>query len=64
MPAVTEVLDGVSAVEFLFYDQNLAPLPVWPVAPGSAIPRAVEVNIELVGWGRVTRLFRMAGAPA
>lgn len=67
-PVVTELLADVSAVQVLFYDQQLVAQPAWPVtiasdATSRSLPRAMEVSIEFVGWGRVTRLFRMVDAP-
>ena len=66
-PQQAELLGGITAVEILFYDQNLAPQQEWPQAStGSTtpqvLPRGVEVSIELDGWGRVTRLFRIVDA--
>lgn len=68
-PQQSELLTDVTAAEVLFYDQNLTPQRVWPlpdagsVAP-QALPRAVEVSVEITGWGRVTRLFRVPGESA
>lgn len=64
-----ELLGGVTAVEVLFYDQNLTPQRAWPLpdtanATPQVLPRAVEVSIELTGRGRVTRLFRVVDARA
>ena len=68
-PQQAELLGGIATVEILFYDQSLAPQRVWPqVSAGSTapqvLPRAVEISIELTGWGRVTRLFRIVDARA
>ena len=68
-PQQSELLTDVTAAEVLFYDQNLTPQRVWPlpdtgsVAP-QTLPRAVEVSVEITGWGRVTRLFRVPGESA
>lgn len=66
-PQQAELLGGIATVEILFYDQNLAPQQVWPQADTAGttpqvLPRAVEISIELDGWGRVTRLFRIVDA--
>lgn len=40
----------------------------WP-PPGEAaaqppLPRAIEISLDVTGWGRIVRLFRVADAPA
>lgn len=67
VPQQAELLSGIATVEVLFYDQNFTPQRAWPLPDtGSTapqmLPRAVEVSIELTGWGRVTRLFRVVDA--
>lgn len=61
-PGEAVLLSGVEAFEARFYDQALAQQAAWPVSTGNArpLPRAVEVSIEPEGFGRVTRLFRVA----
>jgi general secretion pathway protein J len=59
-PQEAMLLSGVKAFEARFYDQALAVQTGWPVSTGKPLPRAVEISIEPEGFGRVTRLFRVA----
>jgi general secretion pathway protein J len=64
-PLEMPLLTGVAAVEVRFFDHALEWRPEWPPPlPGEeapALPRAVEITLELEDWGRVTRLLRLPG---
>ena len=55
--------DQVVGLEFRFLDQQRQWRSQWPVLSNNdkqpALPRAVEVNVELEDWGTVTRLYRI-----
>lgn len=57
------LLDDINAVELRFLDAARQWQGFWP-APNQAavLPRAVEVTIDVAGWGRISRLFRVPGA--
>jgi len=57
------LLDDVKAVELRFLDAAHAWQDFWPTPnQTAALPRAVEVTVELADWGRITRLYRVPGA--
>jgi len=59
----TMLLEGVQEMELRFLDEQGQWQPAWPVtnAAGNVVPmpRAVELSLEIEGWGRITRLFRV-----
>ena len=59
----TMLLEGVQEMELRFLDEQGQWQPAWPVtnADGNVVsmPRAVEFSLEIEGWGRITRLFRV-----
>ena len=63
------VLEGVLAVDLRFMDANKQWQTQWPEpdlsgsnqAP-AAMPRAVEITIDLEDWGRIRRIFEVVGA--
>ncbi len=66
------MLHDVQALEVRFLDSQQEWQTQWPVSssnlggspaatPPPALPRAIEVTLELEDWGRITRLFRVAG---
>jgi len=59
----TMLLEGVQEMELRFLDDQGQWQPAWPVtnAAGNVVPmpRAVELSLEIEGWGRITRLFRV-----
>jgi general secretion pathway protein J len=67
-PVSTELLDGVKSTSLRFMDLNRQWNEQWPppgyVAP-SAVPNlrpiAVEINLELEDWGKITRIVEVAG---
>lgn len=67
-PLQTVLLTGVEALELRFLDNNGQWTQSWPPfsvnddkAQRPPLPLAVEVNIELDDWGKLTRLFRTPG---
>ena len=59
-PFETPLLDNVQVFELRFVDQNKQWQTQWPkLNSDEIIPLAVEVNIEIDGLGRLTRLFRV-----
>lgn len=67
--AYSEVLlNEVKAVEVRFLGKDAQWQSYWPPQTGNAqggtappSPRAVEVNVDVEGWGRISRLFRVPG---
>jgi len=64
------LLEKVNEIDVRYLDQQLQWQTQWPavsvnsaVVPG--LPRAVEITVDVEGWGRITRLFSLAaGFPA
>ncbi len=60
-----ELLMGVTAVRIRFLDSQNRWESRWPVPPAepdsAVLPRAIEVELELDGWGTVRRVFLMVG---
>jgi general secretion pathway protein J len=67
--AYSEVmLDDVKAVDLRFLGQDGQWVGYWPPQAGAAQagivtppPLAVEISLDVEGWGRITRLFRVPG---
>jgi len=67
--AYSEVLlDEVTTVEVRFLDRDGQWSGYWPPQTGNVQqqavvppPRAIEVSVDVEGWGRITRLFRVPG---
>jgi len=67
--AYSEVLlDKVTAVEVRFLGRDGQWAAYWPPQTASAQadavvlpPRAIEINLDVEGWGRITRLLRVPG---
>ena len=65
-PLESELLDGVELIEVRFLDSTRQWHTQWPpltnATPGipTPLPIAVEVNLELEDFGRITRLFEIA----
>ncbi len=66
------LLHDVQTLEVRFLDSAQEWQTAWPASsstgvsspgtpPPPALPRAIEVTLELEDWGRITRLFRVAG---
>jgi general secretion pathway protein J len=57
------LLNDVQEMELRFLDEQGQWQPAWPVtnAAGDVVPmpRAVELSLEIDGWGRITRLFQI-----
>jgi len=64
-PVVQDLLTGVKGIQFRYLDTNQNWQNSWPPSLSSADlqsrPVAVEVVIEFKDWGRVRRLFEVAG---
>ncbi len=66
-PQQSVLLDNVSAVEVQFLDKSLAEQALWPKPEAAAnnekntLPRAIQMSVEIKGWGRINRLFRVVG---
>ncbi|MCU7844962.1 MAG: type II secretion system minor pseudopilin GspJ [Candidatus Thiodiazotropha sp. (ex Monitilora ramsayi)] len=61
------LFDAVKGIEFIYYDQTMKKSKTWPSLESGikstdtpALPKAIEVIIELDNWGKVRRLFRVA----
>jgi len=71
VPIENALIDDVNEFEVRFLDQDLQWQSHWPVLntnltniPGG-LPRAVEIVVDIEGWGRITRLFSVvSGLPA
>lgn len=68
-PQEAVLLEGIKGVEMRFLDPQMRWQLQWPPATtdGSSqimLPRAVEVSLDIEGWGRLPRIFRVAGTPA
>ena len=63
------LISGVSAVDVRFLGQDSQWLPYWPPESGNnaqdqgsvLMPRAIEISVDVDGWGRIVRLFRVPG---
>jgi general secretion pathway protein J len=64
-PVVQELIKGVKAIQFRYLDINQNWQTQWPmslsVSDLQSRPVAVEVVIEFKDWGRVRRVFEVAG---
>jgi general secretion pathway protein J len=66
-PHDTTVLGEVEEFDVRYMAQTGEWVPYWPLAATSgqtavALPRAVEITLDTKQWGKITRLFRTAGA--
>ena len=63
------LINGVSAVDVRFLGQDRQWLGYWPPESGNGtqpagavlMPRAIEISVDVDGWGRIVRLFRVPG---
>lgn len=63
------LINGVSAVDVRFLGQDRQWLGYWPPESGNdtqnpgvvTMPRAIEISVDVDGWGRIVRLFRVPG---
>jgi general secretion pathway protein J len=64
-PVVQDLMKGVKGVQLRYLDNNQAWQSQWPMSSGTdgwtVRPVAVELVIEFKDWGRVRRLFEVAG---
>ena len=68
-PYAEVLIDGVSAVDVRFMGEDRQWVGYWP--PDSAsnaqnqdavlMPQAIEISVDVKGWGRIVRLFRVPG---
>ena len=67
-PVEAVLLDGVDALEVRFMDEKRQWQEFWPGAGQEdnvdVLPLAVEVTVELQGWGRINRIYRVPGREA
>ena len=69
-PIEKVLLDKVNEFDIRYLDQQMQWQPQWPVLSANStaipgLPRAVEITVDVEGWGRITRLFSVvAGFPA
>lgn len=61
----SQLLAGIKSVELRFMDKNREWQPQWPGVAATPsdppLPLAVEVTLELKDWGRLSRIFEVAG---
>lgn len=68
-PIEKVLLDKVNEFDIRYLDQQMQWQPQWPVLNANStaipgLPRAVEITVDVEGWGRITRLFSVvAGFP-
>lgn len=64
-PFVQPLLGGVNSFEVSFLGEREQTFPDWPPAlpppQNPALPRAVRLVLEVEGWGRLERIFLLAG---
>lgn len=64
-PVVQDLMKGVKGIQLRYLDANQAWQSQWPMSSGTdgwtVRPAAVEVVVEFKDWGRVRRLFEVAG---
>ena len=60
-----QLLTGIKAVELRFMDKNREWQPQWPAAAAlptdPPLPLAIELTLEMKDWGRMSRIFEVAG---
>lgn len=63
------LFDGVKDVDLTFFDQGMERRDQWPPStnlgndqPVAALPKGIEVNLELDKWGKLRRLFHVSEA--
>ncbi len=69
-PFEAVMLEGVAGVDLRFMDNDMAWQTQWPLdnlglSPNQtppAMPRAVEITLDLDDWGRVRRIFEVVGS--
>jgi general secretion pathway protein J len=68
-PYAEILIDGVSAVDVRFMGQDRQWVGYWPPDSGGnaenpdavLMPQAIEISVDVNGWGRIVRLFRVPG---
>ncbi|MEJ2589951.1 MAG: type II secretion system minor pseudopilin GspJ [Candidatus Thiodiazotropha sp.] len=65
-PHRQRLFGGIKGIEIVYYDQAMAKKTEWPAQKTgaqqtvTALPKAIEVDLELDKWGNVRRLFPVA----
>ena len=59
-PLIAPILGQVTRLQIRVLDQENLWHRVWPLAANNRI-RAVEITLELAGWGEIRRLFPLPG---
>ncbi len=60
----TVLLEGVSTMEMRYVDQKLEWQTQWPpLGANDVLPLAVEVSLDIDGFGKISRLFRLPEKP-
>jgi general secretion pathway protein J len=69
-PRTVNLLGEVTALEIRYLDGSGEWRSDWPPSAGAdrpaaaPLPRAIEITLEVKGWGSIMRLFRVADAPS
>lgn len=69
-PMSSLIMDRVKSLEVRYLDLDLKWQNQWPVNSNTTknvpetLPRALEVTMDVEDWGKITRLFRVAGLAA
>lgn len=59
-PLKMDLLNEVNEIQFRYLDENLRWREQWPPNEKASL-KAIEVTLTVLGWGRITRLFRVPG---
>lgn len=61
-PEATLLLEGVERMELRFLPSAQSSWSEqWPAGAGGSVPRAVEITLEIDGWGEIIRLLEVGG---
>ncbi|MEO5573336.1 MAG: type II secretion system minor pseudopilin GspJ [Gammaproteobacteria bacterium] len=67
-PQVSVLMQGVKGAALQFIDKDFNAQDHWPMfsrntSQQQVLPTAIEVTLDVAGWGRMTRLFRIVDGP-
>ncbi|MEO5702997.1 MAG: type II secretion system minor pseudopilin GspJ [Gammaproteobacteria bacterium] len=67
-PQVTVLLHGVKTATLQFVGRDFKAHDHWPIIGRDlnqvqVLPSAIEITLDVAGWGRITRLLRVADGP-
>ncbi|MGD8591152.1 MAG: type II secretion system minor pseudopilin GspJ [Chromatiales bacterium] len=69
-PTKTRLLDAITSVKFVYFDQQMKPDNQWPPSqqpetsdPPNLLPKAIEMTLELEKFGKIRRLYRVVEIP-